>query len=273
LDITPPKIRVRDFGSKNGTYVNGEKIGQREIDQSASPANPMKNPEYHLKDKDELKLGQTIFRVTIELGSQESPSRRKQSKNLSTIINRLITEAGAGRRDLQLLKDLKILKSLGSGAFGEAFLILNQQTGQLLALKVMQPEVVPSKDNREMFLQEIGKTKTLNHPNIIKILDYGYGNGIFFLMMEYCEGGTVADLMREIEGCLSGSEAIPIILQTLTGIDPRLAVLRNETVPICLRDGSIPKNLASVIDSALIDNPQINFPTSANFKEALIKVL
>ena len=98
-------------------------------------------------------------------------------------------------------------------------MVLDQQTGQLLALKVMQPEIIPSKDNREMFLQQIGKTKTLNHPNIIQLLDYGYGNGIFFLMMEYCEGGTVADLMGEIERCLSGSEAISIILQTLTGLE------------------------------------------------------
>ena len=29
LDINPPDIRVRDFGSRNGTYINGDKIGQR----------------------------------------------------------------------------------------------------------------------------------------------------------------------------------------------------------------------------------------------------
>jgi pSer/pThr/pTyr-binding forkhead associated (FHA) protein len=34
LDINPPNIRVRDFGSKNGTFVNDQKIGQREANQS-----------------------------------------------------------------------------------------------------------------------------------------------------------------------------------------------------------------------------------------------
>ena len=34
LDINPPDIRVRDFGSLNGTYVNGTMIGQREQDLS-----------------------------------------------------------------------------------------------------------------------------------------------------------------------------------------------------------------------------------------------
>ncbi|MDF0552306.1 FHA domain-containing protein [Kamptonema sp. UHCC 0994] len=34
LDINPPDIRVRDFGSKNGTFVNGKKIGQRQANQT-----------------------------------------------------------------------------------------------------------------------------------------------------------------------------------------------------------------------------------------------
>ena len=34
LDINPPDARIRDFGSRNGTYVNGKKIGQREEHQT-----------------------------------------------------------------------------------------------------------------------------------------------------------------------------------------------------------------------------------------------
>ena len=36
LDINPPDVRIRDFGSRNGTYVNGVKIGQRDPAQSAA---------------------------------------------------------------------------------------------------------------------------------------------------------------------------------------------------------------------------------------------
>ncbi len=35
LDINPPDIRIRDFGSLNGTYVNDQKIGQRGSHQRA----------------------------------------------------------------------------------------------------------------------------------------------------------------------------------------------------------------------------------------------
>ncbi|MGD1700683.1 FHA domain-containing protein [Dapis sp. BLCC M229] len=48
LDINPPDIRVRDFGSKNGTYVNGQKIGQRPANQTPLQAAHLNFPEYDL---------------------------------------------------------------------------------------------------------------------------------------------------------------------------------------------------------------------------------
>lgn len=65
LDINPPDIRVRDFGSLNGTYVNGVKIGQREAHQTPEEAANLSFPEHDLTDGDELKIGQTVFRVSI----------------------------------------------------------------------------------------------------------------------------------------------------------------------------------------------------------------
>jgi serine/threonine-protein kinase len=65
LDINPPDIRVRDFGSLNGTFVNGKKIGQREKGQTPEEAAQVQFPEYDLKDGDEIKLGDTVFRVAI----------------------------------------------------------------------------------------------------------------------------------------------------------------------------------------------------------------
>src|SRR4051794_22138667 len=61
LDINPPDIRVRDFGSKNGTYVNGEMIGRREEDETPEEGARRTFPEYDLKDGDEITLGATTF--------------------------------------------------------------------------------------------------------------------------------------------------------------------------------------------------------------------
>ncbi len=67
LDINPPDIRVRDFGSRNGTHVNGKSIGQRPKGQSPSEGAKIKFPEHDLQDGDEIKLGNTVFRVELYL--------------------------------------------------------------------------------------------------------------------------------------------------------------------------------------------------------------
>ena len=64
LDVNPPAVRVRDLGSRNGTLVNGEKIGQRPKDGAAG--GPPELPERELKDGEEIRLGQRIpIRVSI----------------------------------------------------------------------------------------------------------------------------------------------------------------------------------------------------------------
>lgn len=55
--------------------------------------------------------------------------------------------------------------------------------------------------------------------------------------------------------------------------DPWLAVLQNDPVPILKRNQTIPKKLAAVIDSALVEKPKITFQTAEEFKQALIKAI
>ncbi len=65
LDINPPDIRVRDFGSLNGTFVNGQKIGQRAEGMTPEEGARMQFPEYDLKDGDAIQLGDTTFQVCV----------------------------------------------------------------------------------------------------------------------------------------------------------------------------------------------------------------
>ena len=51
--------------------------------------------------------------------------------------------------------------------------------------------------------------------------------------------------------------------------DPFLAVLQNDAVPVRDRTSAIPQPLATVIDRALIDNPEIYYKSAAKFKQAL----
>src|SRR5262249_14491499 len=56
IDVGPDGAFVRDLGSRNGTFVNGTKIGQRPRGKSVA-ADPEPGPRYDLADGDRLRIG------------------------------------------------------------------------------------------------------------------------------------------------------------------------------------------------------------------------
>lgn len=69
LEVTPPDVTVRDFGSLNGTYLNGKMIGRRERSVSAEEAQKEYHEEFELQDGDRLGLGKhcEIFLRTVSV--------------------------------------------------------------------------------------------------------------------------------------------------------------------------------------------------------------
>jgi pSer/pThr/pTyr-binding forkhead associated (FHA) protein len=65
LDIDPPDVRVSDLGSRNGTYVNGVKIGQRPSGTLPTDALAVGGPEVVVHDRDEIRVGGNTFRVGV----------------------------------------------------------------------------------------------------------------------------------------------------------------------------------------------------------------
>ncbi|HBK64802.1 MAG TPA: serine/threonine protein kinase, partial [Cyanobacteria bacterium UBA11166] len=110
-------------------------------------------------------------------------------------------------------------RKLGVGGCGEVYLALNQETNDWVAIKVMLPETAASESGVKRFLREMANTKALNHPNVVRLRDYGYCDESFFFTLDYCEGGNVVDLMAKRGGRLEVDEAIGIILQVLDGLD------------------------------------------------------
>jgi WD40 repeat protein len=250
LDINPPDIRVRDLGSLHGTYVNGEKIGQRQHKQTPEEAAQLKFPEYDLKDGDQIKLGNTTFQVKIEVDNPPTQSSNlvnttvcateiaPELPKFSKIIQGSLQQAEASDSNVVSIRDYTTLRALGQGGCSAVYLVCHDPSKELMALKVMLPKVATKSWVIAMFLREVENTKALQHPNVVKLRDYGYDHGTFFFTLEYCNGGSVADLIRQRGGRLSIDEAMPIILQTLDGLE----YAHNAEIPYVKRaDGSIGK--------------------------------
>src|SRR5262245_17362528 len=64
IDIDPPAVSVCDLGSRNGTWVNGARIPSHPIHSPEDGATP-EEPGQRLNDGDEVRIGQTVFRVVV----------------------------------------------------------------------------------------------------------------------------------------------------------------------------------------------------------------
>lgn len=65
IECAGPSASIRDLGSLNGTFVNGKKIGQRRTPQFVSAADFREHPVQELKDFDEVRIGNVVFRVNV----------------------------------------------------------------------------------------------------------------------------------------------------------------------------------------------------------------
>jgi pSer/pThr/pTyr-binding forkhead associated (FHA) protein len=71
VEIDPPRVDVRDLGSRNGTYINGEKIGQRPTDEVCVNSEGLHFPSVRLHEGDEIRIGDTVLRITTAAWDEE----------------------------------------------------------------------------------------------------------------------------------------------------------------------------------------------------------
>lgn len=93
----------------------------------------------------------------------------------------------------------RIERVIGEGGMSTVFLALQESLERQVALKVMSSALVSDKSFSVRFMKE-GKTiARLHHPTIVTIYDIGCQDSIYFMAMEYIEGGTLKDrLARSI---------------------------------------------------------------------------
>lgn len=242
LDLNPPDARIRDFGSRNGTYVNGRKIGQREEHQTPEEGAALSFPEHDLSDGDEIRLGNTVFRVDIrvpvhhptmalpqcakcgrevasELGGRSGQYVCTECRSKpEAVAELLVSLAHTGHRELAPIAGYTLLRELGRGGMGAVYLARHEDSGEEVALKVMLPRVAASTAASARFLREVELTRNLRHANIAALHDAGFAEGTFYFTTEYCAGGSLDQLVERGGGRLETGQAVRFATQALAGL-------------------------------------------------------
>ena len=86
-------------------------------------------------------------------------------------------------------------KELGRGGMATVFLAHEQASGRAVALKVLNPELAKTV-GADRFKREIRVAGSLDHPNILGVLDSGEVGDLLWFTMPYVEGENLQDLMQ-----------------------------------------------------------------------------
>jgi serine/threonine protein kinase len=123
-------------------------------------------------------------------------------------------EIPAGR----VFADCVVERLLGRGGMGAAYLARQQPHGRLVVLKFLAPELATDPALRERFLREGRAQQKAPGPHVVQVHGVHEENGAAFLVMEYVEGRTAAELMRERGGRLPPLEAARIARDVARGL-------------------------------------------------------
>lgn len=108
----------------------------------------------------------------------------------------------------------QILHLIGQGQFGRVFCAAHCQTGELVALKELDRKRFPTRS----FLRELGFLVALQHRNIVSCRGLEYSLTGRYLVMDYCRGGSLREIM-ESEHKLDSLQSLKLITDILLGLE------------------------------------------------------
>ncbi len=197
LRIDPPRLHLVDLESKNGTLVNGVNIA-----------------EAFLNNGDEFGVGETIISVEIasnsEAGEVTSPAGDETimlNVGSQTIPNHDEEKTAHFQKDFQpapiqsqpnviRFGAYELIEKIGEGGMATVFSAMHRKTKDKVAVKVIRTTDEPSEKMLKLFIREASVLLRLNHPRIVRSIEFGFHEHQPFLVMEWID---TVDLLSLID--------------------------------------------------------------------------
>ena len=180
----------------------------------------------------------------------------------------------------------RIIKKLGQGGFGITYLAENTLLLGKVAIKEFffkeycdrddstSRVTIPTSGNREIverfkqkFIKEARTIFSLNHPNIVRILDVFEENDTAYYVMEYIEGESLSDMVKR-RGAIPEAEAIGYVKDAASALEyihskninhldikPGNLVLRKEDGRVLVIDFGVAKQYDAVTSEGTTNTP------------------
>jgi serine/threonine-protein kinase len=289
IEVNPPKCRLLDLASTNGTRVNARKVRSadlkegdlikggittirvaiKEIDSAFKSVTGPGNPERFQPEQIQVLApeppqapgseppdqGMSEGRARFLPESPQEPATPNSAQirgeppppfNYSTwrppgdrlevslcpVCGKSVPGRGTGRdasvcpecqdqirRQDQPIGGYRIVRELGRGGMSVVYLALHEQQVDLVALKMIIPEVNVSPQDVQRFLREASILQQLNHPHVVAFRDMGESRGQIYFAMEYVSGVDAARLVHDNNGPLPIPRAVELVCQMLEALE------------------------------------------------------
>ena len=103
-----------------------------------------------------------------------------------------------------------IVRPLGSGGMGAVYLAWERALDRPVAIKVLRPDLAEASAGRERFRREARTVAQLSHPGIVPLYSFGEVRGLWYFVMGYVRGASLAEHLR-LRGRLPWGEARRIL--------------------------------------------------------------
>jgi serine/threonine-protein kinase len=205
VEVHPPRCRLTDLGSRNGTYVNNQRVKGAD-----------------LRDGDEVRAGHTLLRVQVRPTVEDAatgpylPASSAEPLDLAMVAVR--PPAGAPQPALPAIAGYRLVRELGRGGMGVVYLAERESDGSQVAVKTIIPAVAASSKQIGRFLREAEILQQLDHPHIVAFRDQGEANGLPYFVMDYVPGTDAARLLKQ-HGRLPVRAAVRMLCQVLSALE------------------------------------------------------
>jgi serine/threonine protein kinase/class 3 adenylate cyclase len=111
----------------------------------------------------------------------------------------------------------QLVSQVGSGGVGVVYKVRDVETDEIVAIKILKPEIASDPAVQENFKRELCLSRKITHKNVCRIYDFCRADGMAYASMEFIEGESLLARLNRA-GSVPVGEAIEIVRQICAGL-------------------------------------------------------
>jgi len=158
--------------------------------------------------------GSSAFGANVDNASIFSDESEEDSRTSMGSVTRIVRELGPG----SILGNYQVLEKIGEGGMGTVLKAQHMRMERFVAIKVLRTHSTEEEGAINRFQQEVKAAAKLSNPNIVTAYDADEVNGLHFLIMEYVDGKSLAELLIHAKNGLPLDDVTNYMLQSARGL-------------------------------------------------------